>query len=158
MKDKRFLLGLLAIALAFGITAGGCEIVQLVAFERADAVKNVEVNTYTVTGVGGSGESEKGVSIRWDAAKNAVSYDVYVQDEYMIDIYYVSSVRPPETSYSFTGGFYGRVRFGVTATDWDTNHAVSDIVWSEYITLASGPSDYGPGGGYGPDVPGKGQY
>ena len=155
MKNKRFLLGLLAIALVFGITAGGCDNVQIVAFERAEAVSNVSV-IYTPFSTPISQpdpvdqDEISGILVSWDPSKNAVSYNVYVG----IDVGKSDSMSFLATTKSSHWPNWGlslsktdvlsttvdqsanmKVRFGITAEDFDGNHVASDIVWSEYITV-----------------------
>jgi hypothetical protein len=155
MANKRFLLAILAVALVFGMTVVGCNDAQIVAFERADSVSNVRVIVSMSKDKFDNPTSS--VDVWWDAAKNAVSYDVYVQDfsdnGVKMDIKHLSSVPPLGTSFCFNSSpnlYYVNngpefVRFGVTATDFDTNHAVSNIVWSDWIDISKTGSTGGGG-------------
>jgi hypothetical protein len=161
MANKRFLLAMLAIALVFGMTVAGCDDAQIVAFERADSVSNLSVRVYMSKDEYDNPVSR--VTVSWDAAKNAVSYDVYSQSDIArtfglkseeLDIQHLSFV-PAEglsgMSYSFPNPYYDYIqprymRYGVTATDFDTNHAVSNIVWSDWIDMTKTGSTGGGGG------------
>jgi hypothetical protein len=153
MEKKIFLMGILAIALVFGMTVIGCEDgVQLVAFERADAVEGVwaeYVASYTMDRV----------FVSWGKhIKNAVSYDVYLKtDEF--GMHHLSSVSGlmgvtsfsreellnlEKSDYETT-----KMSFGVTVTYIDKNLVPSNIVWSEYINIPNS------GGGYSPIVGGN---
>ena len=153
MKNKRFLLGLLAIALVFGITAGGCDNVQIVAFERAEAVSNVSV-IYTPFSTPISQpdpvdqDEISGILVSWDPSKNAVSYNVYVEYSGGRGMHLLATTRssswpnwaPSLSKTDASGSVYPpdasvEVRFGITAEDFDGNHVASDIVWSKPITV-----------------------
>jgi len=151
MKNKRFLLGILAIALALSLTAVGCDNVQIVAFERADAVSEVNVN-YTPFSTPISQPDpvdlpeRSGIYVGWVPPKNAVSYNVYVEYvEYFGGMHLLATTKSPSWSRGLhktdASGYPSdldssvEVRFGITAEDFDGNHVASDIVWSKQITV-----------------------
>jgi hypothetical protein len=130
MKNKLFLLGILAIALVFGMTVVGCDNgAQTVAFERAEAVEwvFVEINSNRV-------------SVAWGRTENGIKYDIYVQveDESGTHAHHLDSYTGVGNNLSLdinSNSNKSRMRFGVTATDFDENHVASKIVWSEYFML-----------------------
>ena len=149
MKNKRFLLGLLVIALVFGITVAGCDNVQIVAFERADAVSDVSVDYHPFSTPISQPDpvdlpDNSSIRVGWVPPKNAVSYNVYVEIggvlmEFLATTKYsywsriLNKKEIPSSSYPSTEQY--KARFGITAEDFDGNHVTSDIVWSEQITV-----------------------
>jgi hypothetical protein len=151
MVNKKFLLAMLAIVLVLGMTVAGCD-AQIVAFEQVGAVTGVVVKY----------EADiNQVRVLWAASKNAEFYELFYQSEpekdmggigidetHMVktdgrtDHLFLFSV-PANGGYSGDANveirlltlFSDRGRFGVAANDNDVNHARSDIVWSEYITI-----------------------
>jgi hypothetical protein len=157
MKNKRFLWGMLIMALIFAMTVSGCEdSVQIVAFATADSVDRVWVSFMPSAGAGGS--PNQGhidfVNIGCDPIKNGISYDVYVQVRGNKGIRKIGSAdyrsyREDAESVSFSidsasllsitnigwNGNSAMMRFGVSATDANPNHVASKIVWSEYVMI-----------------------
>ncbi|MDR2943189.1 MAG: hypothetical protein LBV17_11420 [Treponema sp.] len=149
MVNKKNWLGVLVFVLVFGMTVVGCENVQLVAWERAEAVDKVWSNVMTLhDGV----SEEKLINVNWNPVQNAVSYNVYIQmvSNAVNDIHYLSTVQARgygggQVIVSFTlqelVSYCSETnRFGITVTDIDENHVPSKIVWSESITIP----DYHP--------------
>jgi hypothetical protein len=143
MVNKKFWLGVLVFVLVFGMTVVGCENVQLVAFERAEAVSDV-IAIYEASSL----PDPDTVLVGWNPTKNAISYNIYAQIQRLSGPDTVNETRFLGTSnkngftYEIRGksslGTSASIRFGVTATDFDENHVASNIVWSEYIIVPDG--------------------
>jgi hypothetical protein len=145
MKNKLFMMAMLAIALVFGMTVVGCDNVQTVAFERADAVGGV--SAFVGDYYDDEGNLFASITVSWSETNNALSYNIYVQnqpsEEGPIKGLYVTRQLASDVSgneWNMSGpfsDFTNNLRFGVTANDFDENHVASKIVWSEYIAVPS---------------------
>jgi hypothetical protein len=137
MANKRFLLAILAITLVFGMTVIGCDDgsnVQLVAFERADAVEGVFAEFIRW--------DKYSIHVSWIGTKNSVIYDVYSQTKDTVGTHHVGTAFHNWFDKEIPSEYFDEptesIRFGVTATDFDENHVASNIVWSQYINVPSG--------------------
>jgi hypothetical protein len=138
MKNKLFMMAMLAIALVFGMMVVGCEdSVQTVAFERADSVSEVYAVVEDYYDDEDNLFRDARISVYWSGANNAISYNLYVQQDQFFTRQLASgcssgwNMRIPYSSSSDNLN----LRFGVTANDFDENHVASKIVWSEYIAV-----------------------
>jgi len=132
MKNR--LIGVVIAAVVLLVLFTACDDVQIVALERAEPVDYVAaIYVDNVSVMAPSGED---VKVYWGAGKNAVKYDVYLQEQYQegMDMMLLGSVSLPDYYYKFSITKQGvKYRFGVVAHDYDSNHATSDIRWSNYI-------------------------
>jgi hypothetical protein len=121
--------------------------VKIVGYAQSETVEKVTA-TQTI--------NRAYITVTWDAITNGSSYNVYVQQEGKKSMNYIGNGQNnsiyggvdgtsiPNTdldkwSYNISNSltYIGKsLRFGVAANDSNPNHAISDIVWSEYISVA----------------------
>jgi len=117
--------------------------VKVVELAKSSAPSNVSASFATVATV-------KTLTIKWEAADNAVDYDVYAQKDGERDIFtelysfsitksgnvYTAVLADPYTSIFTTLGDLppAKYRFGVSAQSLSSMQP-SDIVWSDYVTI-----------------------
>jgi len=148
---KKGLIGavIAAVVLMVLFPACGPEEVKVVEMVKASAPSNVSASYAAATRI---------LTVKWEAAENAVEYGLYAQQNNVRDIIEIDSISPDDVydilypgystltkvsnAYTYTvtipsSGFpSGSYRFGISASGVNRMSQPSDIVWSDYINIS----------------------